>query len=856
MLKTTERRLAWKYAHTPGKTDLGIIYSTQDETTLILTCGSDATVRAFEWRYEEAKEKSFPRRFQITYPHREDILALSVCSLVSKLVTGDKEGYLRLFHLKENSAELECVLTRTSGSIWCCAFSCSGSYVFVAGEEPGIVRIIDVADKTVVIASENAPVQAIKDLAVDPLGDYFVSVGERGAVGIWSLNQNTCILTIHNHATCASWKPDGSLLVLATSTKEIVFLERESWKVKRSFSSIVDTVPVKITCLTWRSQSNDILCGSEDGRIFLLHYGKDIEIVAHWCGDENLIEKIVWHPKWNSFVSVDAAGQLVRVTEVPVANVSDDHKTKEELNDEPTSVNDDSIEEQEQEDISCADEVSSHSNVDEETEETMLEENSVISKERAPRHFMVSSTPFDGSYSILCWNRTGRLVSRDVQSHHVVEIEFSDSSLKPLRFTDHYGFSLGCLNSAAVILASKSDLESRNVIFYRSLSSSWTSNSHWTVALDDLEIPLLLALGVHWAAVFTSRERLRIFSSSGIQTDLLKLEQRVLTILGSENDKLCIVYDNRMNDKCEFEFFQISPFGMVTSRSSRMSLPCKPSYLQWIGFRETETSFEELLAFSKTQELYMFLPYHGNTWTVVVDNALENISPGSSFFWPCYCYNNSLFGIVCKDNAAPPITLSSPPLTFISLSVSLLPFTESSLALEQQYLWEALMLSKLMANGYSAGNNMGERRKKLDKILIRLFEDSCVTNHVARAFDFASRLYSYKAYKIACQVANHHRLGALAQKVESLMDQCPEIQEKNLGNCSADSVGQVATTQNDENRVPVASSSIRTGITESVTVTEQDCVEKTSQSAASLGIQSRIQERKRKLEDGQRTTVI
>lgn len=120
------------------------------------------------------------------------------------------------------------------------------------------------------------------------------------------------------------------------------------------------------------------------------------------------------------------------------------------------------------------------------------------------------------------------------------------------------GFSLGCLNSVAVLLAAKKEGESRNVIFYRCLSSTWTSNSYWTIALDDSETPLLVALGLHWAAVFTSKERLRIFSSTGIQTDLLKLEQGVLTMLGSEGDKLCIVYDNRTDDKCEFEFLEVT----------------------------------------------------------------------------------------------------------------------------------------------------------------------------------------------------------------------------------------------------------------------------------------------------------
>lgn len=73
MSTTTEQRLTWKYAHTPGKTDLAITYSPEQDTSIIFTCGSDATVRAFEWKYEEAKEKNFPRKFQITYPHREDV---------------------------------------------------------------------------------------------------------------------------------------------------------------------------------------------------------------------------------------------------------------------------------------------------------------------------------------------------------------------------------------------------------------------------------------------------------------------------------------------------------------------------------------------------------------------------------------------------------------------------------------------------------------------------------------------------------------------------------------------------------------------------------------------------------------
>lgn len=210
---------------------------------------------------------------------------------------------------------------------------------------------------------------------------------------------------------------------------------------------------MKITCLSWRSQTDDILCGCENGKIFLMRYAKDIQVVAYWGGDEHPIESIVWHPKWNGFVAVDAAGQLTRVEQVPVrkvihdstenGKVSHDSRTSGELNPNDPMDNEDAIaaENQEEEnDILLEDEISlnSSTSMEEQAEETMLPKDYFPSK-CSPRHFMISSTPFDGSHSIFCWNRTGKLISRDVESHYTIEIEFSDTSMKPLRFRDHYG---------------------------------------------------------------------------------------------------------------------------------------------------------------------------------------------------------------------------------------------------------------------------------------------------------------------------------------------------------------------------------------------------------------------------------
>eukprot|EP00871_Galdieria_phlegrea_P006053 jgi/Galph1/935/GphlegSOOS_G5707.1 len=873
----TLKRLSLKYAHTPGKTDLAVLCRKDKECSIILTCGSDATVRAFEWRHHEQKLANFPRKFQITYPHRDEIYSLSVNPETSKLITGDNEGYLRFFSLSEDEAKFESILTRHSGPIGCCAFSSGGGFVFAGGQEPGVVIIVDISSNQIRRISENAPSEAMKDIVVDPLGDYFVCRGERGAISVWSVDHEACIATVCSNGTFAAWKPDGSLIAVSTRNNHIVFVERRSWQIQRTIPVVLDSIPFKVSCMAWTSHPEYILCGGEDGNVLLLSVKSHAAVIARWNGDENSIERIVWHPMQKCFAVVDSGGQLATVNEVPMEDTTPDseavtsRREKYETQDEEfhkyhevkaVKVNavSDTLDDTDKgnsnhdDDIVPADDISLSSG-----ERSYLPEGE--EKNGNPRQsFMPSSTPFNNSNCILCWNRMGLLLSRDAQTHQSIEVEFSDASLKPLRFTDHYGFSLGCFNSFAVFLGTNPHRQEEewNVLFYRAFFS-WTNNSHWTVTLDREEYPLLLALGRHWAAALTTKDRLRVFSSTGIQTEVIKVDKNVITMLGSENGKLCIVYQLNL-DRCDFELFelvdmididciQLSHFGHVQQRSVRMTLPCSPSSLLWIGFRETDREFDELMAFSRTQELFMFRPYRGNSWTVVLDNSKRN-SHNNTFFWPCYCYNTNLFGTVCRTGQEFPDSFPHPLLSCVILSIPLVVNSDSSYELEQQYVWDSMTLSKMTD---SQCKNASELHKKLDKTLIRLFEDACLKNQLSRALDFASRLHASKAYAIACQIANHHGMGVLAQKVESLIENCPEKMQQRV---------TLSVEHHDHEDLPMKNcqdenvSSLNNSHDKLQESDSMDTVKEIQVSSPPTCTKERIQERKRRLQDAQTTSSL
>jgi len=94
----------------------------------------------------------------------------------------------------------------------------------------------------------------------------------------------------------------------------------------------------------------------------------------------------------------------------------------------------------------------------------------------------------------LAWNLIGQIVTRNEDSYHTVEIEFSDTTTwRPVYIRDHRAFNLGSMDSFGAFFASAEQGSNASVISYKPFRESF-SNSEWSKELPTGETPLVVAV--------------------------------------------------------------------------------------------------------------------------------------------------------------------------------------------------------------------------------------------------------------------------------------------------------------------------------------------------------------------------
>lgn len=77
--------------------------------------------------------------------------------------------------------------------------------------------------------------------------------------------------------------------------------------------------------------------------------------------------------------------------------------------------------------------------------------------------------------------------------------------------------------------------------------SAWGGSKEWHVDMPSEEEILALCIGVGWLAVATDRRNLRIFSTSGIQRDVLSIPGPVVCLAAFE-EQLMVVFHSGMGE--------------------------------------------------------------------------------------------------------------------------------------------------------------------------------------------------------------------------------------------------------------------------------------------------------------------
>lgn len=403
---------------------------------------------------------------------------------------------------------------------------------------------------------------------------------------------------------------------------------------------------------------------------------------------------------------------------------------------------------------------------------------------KAQPAFMPSSTPLQERTAqrkrILCWNLIGAVLSFDETTHDVVEVEFADATQRTVGIKDHFGYSMGCLNSAGVLLGAPKTDAHGSLIYFRPFSS-WSSNSDWQQFMQGDENVAALALGKRFAAVATGpANTLRLFSLSGIQTDVCGVAGPVVT-LAAHDDLLAVVFGVPGTKMLRYELLEVSGDGAVSSVLAAgdivMSAGAK---MEWIGFAADS---RELAVYDSTGTLFLLTGARAaRRWIPMIRDAAKGA--GCDWLWVAAATSDTVVGAPCHSNERFPPAKPRPALRSVPLTAPVLnPVNkkgEASVAermfRSQLRLARARGEKKEVDDGDESDEEEAEMADtkvykaevEMDKCILALMEEACKHEQNLRAFDLATRLHTKVSFKYAVDLANYFKRTGLATRVEEI----------------------------------------------------------------------------------------
>jgi hypothetical protein len=215
--------------------------------------------------------------------------------------------------------------------------------------------------------------------------------------------------------------------------------------------------------------------------------------------------------------------------------------------------------------------------------------------------FQSSSTSSDDyQRRYLVWNGVGSIVTRDEGVSNRVEIRFANTlgKNKQETFPDTNKFSMASLGYEGAIFAtevSNADLpEGANapgsIIYYHAFPGQKTlegANEDFTLNLLPEENALSLAVGRGWCAVATSRNLLRVFSSTGLQLAVTTLPGPVVSITGAGCRLAIVCHSGAPLDdtpQLRVQLVELTIEGRCRHLATTALAITPQSTLTWLGF--------------------------------------------------------------------------------------------------------------------------------------------------------------------------------------------------------------------------------------------------------------------------------
>jgi chromosome transmission fidelity protein 4 len=210
--------------------------------------------------------------------------------------------------------------------------------------------------------------------------------------------------------------------------------------------------------------------------------------------------------------------------------------------------------------------------------------------------------------------------------------------------------------------------------------------------------------------------------------------------------------------------------------------------LTWLGYSE-----EGMLAtYDSAGILRVFSPEFGGSWVPCFASSAER--KGSESFWvfALSIAASEVQCIVCANGPEPTVPSGSarPVVTAAPMRLPVVTSAEEAAApLEADVMrWGALAAHAIQSatepcsavnpeeNAAALEATLRKAQVEADRASVKLFAKLVAADRQARALEVAAGLHTEAAFEGARRIAQHHRLGPLAEQVEALMQRKAEVE--------------------------------------------------------------------------------
>lgn len=414
----------------------------------------------------------------------------------------------------------------------------------------------------------------------------------------------------------------------------------------------------------------------------------------------------------------------------------------------------------------------------------------------------------------LVWNSIGNITTRTEAVSNRIEIRFANKSRrnKQEAFPDNWGFTMAALSHEGAVFASepidddtldfdeisKKRPKQGSTIYYHAFSAGTErlhgANESFTMKLNLDEAALSVAAGCGWVAVVTSRGFLRLFSSTGHQLSVSWLKGPVVAVCGYET-LLAIVYNSGVvygGFSLGMELLQITPNDASCSRQLAVAnVPLAPgAKLEWMCFSvDTHVLFIQDSAGIVSMFSSSGASAHGSwLWIPVLEIDKFKKSSGHKY-WPITVLEDKLAYVLLNGENKPAIY----PEPVVTTRAFRIPICETKEGKDKgedvnervhQIILEGCRgnyLQQLILDNQITGKNilgasadaldelLAKQQVDADRIVLKLFQESCRLQRIAQAVDLAMKIRTEKALGVAIAIANHFGRSVVAQRVEDIM---------------------------------------------------------------------------------------